>query len=77
MLEHAMKILERVFERRIRGTITISDIQMKFMPGKSTVDAIFAVRQLLVEKYGTVGKDLVVAFIDLEKIFHHVPKEVI
>jgi len=40
MLEHAMKILERVFERRIRGTITLSDIQMGFMPGKSTVDAI-------------------------------------
>jgi len=42
--------LERIFERRIRGAITISDIQMGFMPGKSTVDAIFAVRQL-VEKY--------------------------
>jgi len=57
MLEHAMKILERVFERRIRGAITISDIQMGFMPGKSTVDSIFAVRQL-VEKPETVGKDL-------------------
>jgi len=55
-----MKILERVFERRIRGAITIRDIQMGFMPGKSTVDAIFDVRQL-VEKYGTVGKDLFVA----------------
>jgi len=32
--EHAMKILERVIERRIRGAITISDIQMGFMPGK-------------------------------------------
>jgi len=30
---------------------------MGFMPGKSTVDAIFAERQL-VEKYGTVKKDL-------------------
>jgi len=57
MLEHAMKILERAFKRRIRVTITISNIHMRFMPGKSTVDAIFAVRQL-VEKYGTVGKDL-------------------
>jgi len=34
--------------------ITISDIQMEFMPGKRTVDATFAVRQL-VKKYGTVG----------------------
>ena len=44
MLEHA-KILQRVFEKRIRNTITLSDIQMGFMPGKSTVDAIFAVSQ--------------------------------
>jgi len=28
MLEYAIKILERVFERSIRSTITISDIQM-------------------------------------------------
>jgi len=55
MLEHVMKILERVFVRRIRGAITISDIQMGFMPEKSTVDAIFAVRQL-VKKYETVEK---------------------
>jgi len=37
MLEHEIKILERVFERRIRGAITISDIQMGFIPGESTV----------------------------------------
>jgi len=36
MLEHAMKILERTFDRRIQGKITISGIQMGFtrMPGK-------------------------------------------
>jgi len=76
MLKQAMKILERVFERRIRGAITISDIQMGFMPGKNLVDAIFAVKQL-VEKYGTVGKDLFVAFMDVEKAFNLVPIEVI
>jgi len=41
MLEHAM-ISERIFERRIRELI--SDIQIGFMPGKSTVDTIFVVR---------------------------------
>jgi len=49
---------------------------MGFMPGKSTVETIFAVRQLI-EKYGTVGKDLFVAFINLEKAFNHVSREVI
>jgi len=34
MLEHAIKILEKVFERRIQGAITIRDIQIGFMPGK-------------------------------------------
>jgi len=76
MLEHAMKILERVFERIIQGAITISDIQMGFMPGKSTVYVIFAVKQL-VEKYCAVEKDLFVAFIDLEKAFDLVLKEII
>jgi len=49
---------------------------MGFMSGKSTVDAIFAMRKL-VEKYGTVGKDIFVAFINLEKAFDHVLREVI
>jgi len=43
MMERAIKFW-RVFERRIGGAITISDIQMGFMPEKSTVDAIFTVR---------------------------------
>jgi len=50
---------------------------MGFMPGKSTVDAVFAVRQLVGREYGTVGKDLFVAFIDLEKAFDRMPREVI
>jgi len=75
MLEHIMKILESVVERRIRGSITISDIQVGFMPEKSTVDAILSAVRQLVEKYGTVGKDLFVAFIDLEKAFDHGPRD--
>jgi len=37
MLEHAMKIMEIAFERKIRGAITINDIQMRFMPGKTQI----------------------------------------
>jgi len=36
----------------------------------------YLLRQL-VEEYGTVGKDLFVAFIDLEKAFDHMPRKVI
>jgi len=63
MLEHAINIMEKV--RRIQHAVTISDIQMGFMLLKSTVDAIFAVRQL-VEK--TVGNDSFIAFIDLKNL---------
>ena len=34
LLNHAMKIVERVLENRIRGLVTIDDMQFGFMPGK-------------------------------------------
>ena len=44
LLEHAMKVIERVFERRIREKVKIDAMQFGFMPGKGTADAIFTVR---------------------------------
>ena len=57
LLEHAMKVIERVFKRRIREKIKIDDMQFGFMPGKGTTDAIFTVQQVQ-EKYGCKGKKL-------------------
>ena len=45
LLEHAMKVIEREFERRIRVKVKIDAMQFGFMPGKGTTDAIFTVRQ--------------------------------
>ena len=64
LLEHAMKVIEHVFERRIRENA----MQFGFMPGKGTTDAVFTVRQMQ-EKYGCKGKKLYFAFVDLEKAF--------
>ena len=50
LVEHAMKVLERVIERRVRNIVKIDSMQFGFMAGKSTTDAIFIVRQLQ-EKY--------------------------
>jgi len=50
LLEHGMKVLERVFERRLRAVVDIDDMQCGFMPGRGTVDALFIVR-MLQEKY--------------------------
>jgi hypothetical protein len=46
LLEHGMKIFERVLEARLRRNVVIDDMQFGFMPGRGTTDAIFIVRQL-------------------------------
>ena len=47
LLEHGMKVMERVMERRLRNSVTIIDMQCGFMPGRGTIDAIFMVRRNL------------------------------
>jgi hypothetical protein len=76
LLEHALKILERVVETRVRRIVKIDDLQFGFMAGKGTTDAIFIVRQLQ-EKFLAKKKDLWMAFVDLEKAFDRVPREVV
>ena len=76
LLDHVMKILERVVERLIRDRIEIDSMQFGFMPGRSTTDAIFILRQLQ-EKYLAKDKTLYLAFVDLEKAFDRVPRKVV
>ena len=40
LLEHAMKVVQRIFEQRIRQQIETDDMQFGFMKGKGTADAI-------------------------------------
>ena len=47
LISHTMKLLERIVEARLRREIAISEQQYRFMTGKSTIDAMFA---LLMEK---------------------------
>ena len=51
-------------------------MQFGFMPGRGTTDAIFILRQLQ-EKFLEKKLQLYFAFIDLEKAFDRVPREVI
>jgi len=46
LLEHAMKVVERIFEHRIRQQLEADDMQFGFMKDKGTTDAIFTVRQM-------------------------------
>jgi len=66
-----MKVVERIFEHRIRQQIKI-DMQFGFVKGKGTTDAIFMARQMQ-ENFRVKG----FGFVDLEKAFDRVPREVI
>ena len=57
LLEHAMKVVERIFEHRIRQQIKIDDMQFRFVKGKGTTDAIFMARQMQ-ENFRVKGKKL-------------------
>jgi len=50
-------------------------MQFGFMKGKGTTDAIFIVRQM--QKFRAKGKKLYFGFVDLEKAFDRVPREMI
>ena len=45
LLEHAVKVVERIFEHTIWEQIEIVDMQFGFMKCKGTTDAIFTVSQ--------------------------------
>ena len=61
------KIWERVLDRRIRQCTNIHESQFGFMPGRSTADAIFILKQTL-EKHREGQKNIFrVPIIDLEK----------
>ena len=76
LLEHTMKVFERVIEQLIRDQVDIDELQFGFMPGRGTIDAVFIARQLQ-EKYLEKKKQLFFAFVDLEKAFDRVPREVV
>jgi len=76
LLEHALKVVERIFKNRIWQQIDIDDMQFGVMKGKGTTDAISIVRQIQ-EKFRAIGKKLCFGFVDLEKASDRVPREVI
>ena len=46
LLEHGMKMFEKILERSLRKLITVNNMQFGFSPGKGTTDAVFIIQQL-------------------------------
>lgn len=73
---HCLKIWERILDARLRNITNVTENQFGFVSGKSTTDAIHTLRTL-VEKHKYNKKNLYSIFIDLEKAFDRVPRELI
>ncbi|VDM79840.1 unnamed protein product [Strongylus vulgaris] len=68
LMSHALKIFERVLERRLRAIIESSSNQCGFVKGADTADAIHTVR-IVMEKYREERRELHAALLDMEKVF--------
>ena len=72
LLEHRMKIVERVLEKRIKALVEVDDMQFGFMPRRRTTDTLFIVR-IMQEEYREKDKKLYMCFMNLEKTFDRFP----
>ena len=84
LLEHVMKVLERVLESLVCSKVDIKNMQFGCMPGRSMrntdvvqyTDAIYILRQMQ-EKHLVRKKKIYFAFVDLENIFDRVPLSIL
>ena len=77
-----MKVMKRIVDGMIRELIAIDEMQFAFVPGRGTTDALFIIRQLHEKFLSTKDLNdknltLFFVFVDLEKAFDRVPREVL
>ena len=46
LLEHGMKVVEMLLEKRLHGMVTVDEIQFSFMPKRGAIDVMFILRRL-------------------------------
>ena len=46
VLEHGMKVVERGLEKRLRGIVSVDEMQFGFMSHRGTIDAVFILRMM-------------------------------
>ena len=74
LIDQVVKVVERLVEKKVKSKGTLDGMQFGFTSGKGTT--IFIVRQMQ-GKYLAKKKELWMAFVDLEKAFDRVPREVV
>lgn len=77
-IENMASVIEKmiVIDGRLQDIITISPNQCSFVSGRSTTDAIYAMR-LLIKQHREKNKTVQLAFLDLEKAFDLIPHDLI
>ena len=75
LLEHGLKIMEKILDKRLREIIVIDKMQFGFSKGTGTTDRIFTIRQVQ-ENMREKNKKVFMAFLDLEKVYDRVTREV-
>jgi hypothetical protein len=75
LMSHTMKLWERIIEHHLRGVTNVTENQFGFMPGRSTMEAIFLIRQLM-EKCREQKKDMHIVFINLKKVYDKMPRNI-
>ena len=71
-----MKLLERILDKRLRERVEpeLGEEQLGFRKGRGTTDGMFSLRQLVEKRLEKQGH-MALAFVDLEKAFDTVPRQ--
>ena len=78
LLNQVLRLLDRVLDAMIRRIVEgdFGEEQQEFRKGRGTADGMYVLRQI-VEKRLEIQGSMALAFIDLEKAFDTVPREMV